>query len=158
MSQMNTKESFIWYHWPLLPCKKMLQNSAYVPTVVKGFPVSVLYLDVTEVMSGVTAESWVDQHSIQVVHLRFPLWLRHERSQVQVLEICDTLRSANKDSLYYLNKWHWLTHQHHSSNTSLAPSVSFLRWRQRSASVRGWARCRCGGLKTLLWLSPSDCT
>lgn len=86
-----------------------------------------LHLNVTDVMSSVTGISRVDQHSVQAVDLRFSLGLRHEGSQVQVVEISDTLRTANRDFIYYLLKRHSRSGCHHRVNTSRAPSVSCVR-------------------------------
>lgn len=49
------------------------------------------HLNVTEVVSSMAAESRVNQYSIQPVDLGFPLTLRHEGPQVQILGIFNIL-------------------------------------------------------------------
>lgn len=60
---------------------------------------SVNYLDITEVMSSMAAESRVDQHRVQPINQGLPLGLRHKGPHVQVLWILYILLTK-KDSFH----------------------------------------------------------
>lgn len=55
--------------------------------IIHLIPLPIASLDVTEVMSSMTAESRVDQHSVQSINQGLPLGLRHKGPHVQVLWI-----------------------------------------------------------------------
>lgn len=59
-------------------------------------PLQCQYLNIAEVVSSMTAESRVDQHSIQPVDLGLPLGLRHEGPQIQVLRIFHILMTKKQ--------------------------------------------------------------
>lgn len=79
-------------------------------------------------MSSVTAESGMDQHGIQCVHLGLPLGLRHEGPQVQVLWIYDILWTKNTQIHFVIKSNHvYFSHQCHSVDMSAAPLKFFPR-------------------------------
>lgn len=54
------------------------------------------YLNIAEIMSSMTTESRVNQHSIQPIDLRLSLGLRHEGLQVQVFWIFHILMTKEQ--------------------------------------------------------------
>lgn len=54
------------------------------------------YLNIAVVVSSMTAEARVDQHSIQPIDLGLSLGLRHEGPQVQILQILHILTTTQK--------------------------------------------------------------
>lgn len=54
------------------------------------------YLNIAEIVSSMTTESRVNQHSIQPVELGVPVGLRHEGPQIQMLQILHILMTTKQ--------------------------------------------------------------
>lgn len=54
------------------------------------------YLNIAEIVSSMTTQSRVNQHSIQPVELGLPVGLRHEGPQIQMLQILHILMTTKQ--------------------------------------------------------------
>lgn len=99
-----TRDAWILTHVTVVPCflyisgldvekdvSLLAENRPDVTDSHRGvihlIPLTIACLNVAKVVSSMTAESRVDQHSIEPIDLGLPLRLRHEGPQVQVLWI-----------------------------------------------------------------------